>query len=815
MTEWWKFDEAARRQRISDVLSNIATFSTGVEEGDTTEGGYFHPGLDMTYKSLVESRISDNMGTPSMEEVLMIAILCAVAAFVADVMGRGIIARGRQLVRSAADRKKKTDDDGEEDNDDESNDFATPFGTLVRAYVVEFAVYFLTLSSVICGLWAFTYSVTTSNPSDNPRRMDFVTAPSAVMKEYLVYLGVLLFTILNVCMGAYCFFAPDVTKEMLAADKSERRRKDKANSTSQQHDTVLTLFRACLMLLTLYSILAVDFPIFPFRHIKCETFGMSLMDTGVGCFVFSAAYTVAVKKRKPGKSMDNLQMSLQWLGSSIPLFMIGGTRFALNVMSDYHEHVTEYGKHWNFFITLGVLPFLYIVFSVLLMEKLVVGTIFRGQKNELTAFLLNPLVQGVGVLATYQLMLILPLQSLTLTEFIMGPHRRNFLESNKEGIASSFGYLGLYLVTIGGARLLSSSGTSSSLEENEEKEKQNHSLFDALNQKVSSVMREYNTVLEDLEQCWITLQRTNRAEAKAMEENNKVSALNDTLEYIILSQRSRFYEEAIVSDVCANLRLIGDYFRRSTRMYLSMALAVAFYIINQMLHLVVQPNSRRLCNAAYVSFILCLCFSSLAALITLEHFFFARVRIDHYISVCVPPQNASSDPSVRRFNKTGSDKKDYVTVSGNTEMYAATLVRDLKLREIHTQKMRLQMAALRKVLGDDAPPPLINPPSNNDADQKQQAAPATTAKATTGTKGGGSSKRPCSLMSESLIANAINYNQFFIFLIGNLSTGLFNKTMQTIFADPFTSHAVMALYLSWVCGVSCVLYVKQLRMKFW
>jgi glucosaminylphosphatidylinositol acyltransferase len=80
------------------------------------------------------------------------------------------------------------------------------------------------------------------------------------------------------------------------------------------------------------AIVAVDFQAFPRRFAKCETFGVSLMDAGVGSFMFSSGL---VSQRAKQGANDFRCSVLSQLKRSSALLIIGGIKFVAHTSVQY------------------------------------------------------------------------------------------------------------------------------------------------------------------------------------------------------------------------------------------------------------------------------------------------------------------------------------------------------------------------------------------------------------------------------------------------------------------------------------------------
>ncbi|KAF1998658.1 GPI-anchored wall transfer protein 1 [Amniculicola lignicola CBS 123094] len=187
----------------------------------------------------------------------------------------------------------------------------------------------------------------------------------------------------------------------------------------------ITHYRGAMMVITCVAILAVDFKIFPRRFGKVENWGTSIMDMGVGSFVFTSG-VVSVRsslKTNAGKRPNLAARLLDSLRHSLPLLVLGVIRFISVKGLDYAEHVTEYGVHWNFFFTLGFLPPFVALFQ--------------------SAFNIVPSYAALSCVlaAVYEL----ALDKTNLGAFILVGPRTNIVSQNREGIFSFIGYLAIFL----------------------------------------------------------------------------------------------------------------------------------------------------------------------------------------------------------------------------------------------------------------------------------------------------------------------------------------------------------------------------------
>ncbi|NXI48981.1 PIGW protein, partial [Chloroceryle aenea] len=201
-------------------------------------------------------------------------------------------------------------------------------------------------------------------------------------------------------------------------------------SLDPEYIPAITVFRVYVNVLTCISILAVDFPQYPRRYAKAETYGTGVMDLGVGAFIFGNALVCPEVRQKACATQSTFSNLARQFFSIWPLIFLGAGRLLSVKSLEYHEHTSEYGVHWNFFFTLA---FVRLAASLLL-------AVFPKEKSWIVA---------INLAVLYQLIL----NTTSLKMFILhgsdgSDTRVGFLNANREGLLSLFGYLAIYMASV-------------------------------------------------------------------------------------------------------------------------------------------------------------------------------------------------------------------------------------------------------------------------------------------------------------------------------------------------------------------------------
>jgi phosphatidylinositol glycan class W len=262
--------------------------------------------------------------------------------------------------------------------------------------------------------------------------------PPALFVDFLLNCGATLFAttiyssspwVLNLLLllpaiVLYVLEKPTAAKDTARPPKSDKREKDTKLDVLPVKPFI-TNYRGAMMVITCVAILAVDFRVFPRRFAKVENWGTSLMDMGVGSFVFTAGVVSVRSSLKEGAG-TRLPLSRRLMTSlrhAIPLLVLGTIRLISVKGLDYAEHVSEYGVHWNFFFTLGFLP----PFAALFQSAFDLVPSY--------AFL------SFALAAVYEI----ALDWTSLGSFILVAPRTDLFSKNREGIFSFIGYLAIFL----------------------------------------------------------------------------------------------------------------------------------------------------------------------------------------------------------------------------------------------------------------------------------------------------------------------------------------------------------------------------------
>ncbi len=153
---------------------------------------------------------------------------------------------------------------------------------------------------------------------------------------------------------------------------SKASQKPAAYDSTAAMRSAITNIRASVSMIVTVVLLVVDCSKFPKTYFKSGTYGASLMDAGVGCVVASMGFTSGNRYIRNKENVSGVKA----LSQSLLLLALGVVRLIVTRLFHVGVDPTEYGLHWNFFMTLSFLPFT--IYAINRMSKSIVTVGFIG-----------------------------------------------------------------------------------------------------------------------------------------------------------------------------------------------------------------------------------------------------------------------------------------------------------------------------------------------------------------------------------------------------------------------------------------------------
>lgn len=207
--------------------------------------------------------------------------------------------------------------------------------------------------------------------------------------------------------------------------------------------TIFSQSKGGLMLFTAMCILGADLPIFPSRFLKTQTWGISVMDTGVGSFALVAgvgasnAISGADQWSQAGRSRCKA-----FVISAVSLAILGFMRIGLLHVTGLSQPPTEYGLHWNFFFTLAGAPPLYLATHLICasLRNVLTGGGTRQNALARSGSAMPPLIVSAILILCHEVVL----NRFGWEGLILSSYRGDLFTANKEGTCTLVAYAAIF-----------------------------------------------------------------------------------------------------------------------------------------------------------------------------------------------------------------------------------------------------------------------------------------------------------------------------------------------------------------------------------
>ncbi|CAH8287341.1 unnamed protein product [Schistosoma rodhaini] len=223
---------------------------------------------------------------------------------------------------------------------------------------------------------------------------------------------------------------------------------------------IIAYLRSTIYILSCIMIYAIDLPICPRRFAKSDINDLGLMDVGTGLFIYASGISGSKVVWYMNLDRDHRKSVFHCiLNTVIPCLLLGLLRTLFIQLSNYHQSITEYGIHWNFFYTVALIRAISLIMTT---DNFISSYLITFSLKKQIQFYY--IISGIFLIVS-ELLPIIICPKYFQTRWQFNPRTLHYINDNRskslwianfEGIISLFGYASIYFFILSSSLLVRS-----------------------------------------------------------------------------------------------------------------------------------------------------------------------------------------------------------------------------------------------------------------------------------------------------------------------------------------------------------------------